>query len=125
MAETHATDGAMGELHRLAGTDLYLGIGIVALPLLASLLVFLVGKRMWRGGAPIVLAALVGSLLLSLRFFVRMVGGGEPVVWDTPWFTIGEFPFTVGLLFDNLSIWLATIVSLLALLIVTFSTHYM
>src|ERR1041385_2895515 len=109
-------------LEPMTGPDQWMAIAIVALPILASLATFLAGKRMWRGGAALPIAAMAASFLLSLRFFVRMVQGGEPVGWSTEWFHAGGVRFTVGLLLDNLSVWLATIVSLLSLLITIFST---
>src|ERR1041385_7757124 len=109
-------------LEPMTGPDQWMAIAIVALPILASLATFLAGKRMWRGGAALPIAAMAASFLLSLRFFVRMVQGGEPVGWSTEWFHAGGVRFTVGLLLDNLSVWLATIVSLLSLLITFFST---
>lgn len=109
-----------------ADAELVAATLVVGLPLLASLLTFLVGKRMWRGGALLPIAALVGSLGASLFLFSRhILGHAEVADFSRPWFTVGEFPFTVGFLLDNLSVWLATLVSLLALLIVVFSTHYL
>src|ERR1041385_6943711 len=116
---------AANELLQLSGADQWMAIAIVGLPILASAVPFFVGKTMWRGGAALTIAALVGSLGLSLKFFLRMLGGGEPLGWSMPWFHIGGYPFTVGLLLDNLSVWLATLVSPLSLLIVPFSTHYL
>src|SRR5207247_75206 len=107
----------------LHGNDLVMAIAIVGLPILASLATFLYGKRMWRGGAAIPIAAVAGSFLLSLRFFARMVAGGEPVGWSTAWFHAGSWNFTFGLLLDNLSVWLGTLVALLSLLIIVFSTR--
>jgi NADH-quinone oxidoreductase subunit L len=108
-----------------AGNDLWLALLIPLLPITASAVTFFVGKRMWRGGAALPIAALVGSLGLSAYFFLRMLNGGEPLGWSTEWFTVGDYHFTVGVLFDNLSVWLMTLVSLLSLLIVVFSTAYL
>jgi proton-translocating NADH-quinone oxidoreductase chain L len=114
----HAFDWADAEL--IAATL------VVGLPLLASLVTFFVGKTMWRGGAAITIAALVGSLLASLYlFWNHIVGGAEVVDFSRSWFTVGSYHFTVGFLLDNLSVWLAALVSLLSLLIVVFSTHYL
>src|SRR5687767_4931120 len=109
-----------------ADAELVAATLIVGLPLLASLVTFFVGKTMWRGGAAITIAALVGSLLASLYlFWNHIVGGAEVVDFSRNWFTIGHYDFTVGFLLDNLSVWLAALVSLLSLLIVVFSTHYL
>ncbi len=99
---------------------------VVGLPLLASLATFLWGKRMWRGGALLPIAAISGSLVASLYLFVNHVlGGAEVADYSRPWFEVGDYPFTVGFLLDNLAVWLATLVSLLSLLITVFSTHYL
>ncbi len=118
------TEHATG-ITQIAGMDLTAAILIVALPLFASLGIFLWGKSQWRGGAMAAVVAVSGSLVASLYFFVRMLGGGEPVGWSVEWFSIGAYTFEFGFLLDNLSVWLATLVSLLSLLIVVFSTHYM
>ncbi|MCA1818903.1 MAG: NADH-quinone oxidoreductase subunit L, partial [Halobacteriales archaeon] len=109
----------------LQGTDLWMAILIPLLPILAAASTFWVGKRMWRGGAALAIAAVTGSFALSLVFFVRMLQGGEPMVWSTSWFKVADFPFTVGFLLDNLAVWLMTLVSLLSLLIIVFSTAYL
>ena len=114
-----------GMVQTLAGSDLWMALAIPALPILAALVTFFVGKRMWRGGAALPIAAIAGSLGLSLVFFLRMLNGGEPVGWSIAWFKVGDLTFTVGVLFDNLSVWLMTLVSLLSLLIVVFSTAYL
>ena len=120
MAEGHAT-----ELAQLSGTDAVLAILVVALPIVASLVVFLQGKKHWRGGAAFVLAAVGATVLIMGRFLLRTLQGGEPVGWSVEWFSIGQYHFEFGFLLDNLSVWLASLVSLLAFLIVLFSTHYM
>ncbi len=95
-------------------------------PILASLVIFFVGKRMWRGGAALAIAGVGASFLASLWLFWRFIIKDYSVVDDqVEWFTIGQYEFTFGLLLDNLSVWLATLVSLLSLLITVFSTHYL
>ncbi len=120
---------ASDSLLQLAGNEQVMAMLIPLLPILAAALIFVFGKRMWRGGAWISIIAVAGSLALSLVFFWRMLQGGEPVGWQTEWFRIGTdsggYPFMVGLLFDNLSVWLMTLVSLLSLLIIIFSTAYL
>ena len=120
MAEGHAT-----ALTQLEGLDAVLAILVVILPIVSSLAVFLYGKKHWRGGAATVLAAVGATVLIMGRFLVRTLQGGEPVGWQVEWFSIGQYHFTFGFLLDNVSVWLASLVSLLAFLIVLFSTHYM
>src|SRR5581483_9797741 len=94
----------------LAGTELVLAILIPLLPIVAAAVTFTVGKKLWRGGAMIPIAAITGSLLCSLYFFLRMLRGGEPLAWQTEWFHIGSsaagqalYPFVVGFQLDNLA----------------------
>jgi len=117
---------AAESLAALAGTDLYLALAIVGLPLLGSAAAFLFGRSgMWRGGALFPIAAITGSLLCSLVFLVRTLGGAPDAGWSTTWFTAGGIDFPFGILLDHLSVWLASLVSLLSLLIVVFSTRYL
>lgn len=130
MAETTSGHNGIAELawgsHASDMTQIAL---IVGLPILASLAVFLWGKRMWRGGAWLPIVAIAGSLLLAMRPFIGMLSGSglgsHPVAFSWEWFTVGTFRFDVGFHVDNLSIWLTALVSLLSLLIVIFSTHYL
>ncbi|MGB1697377.1 MAG: NADH-quinone oxidoreductase subunit L [Thermoplasmatota archaeon] len=123
MAET--THGSEFHFEQLHGADAWTALLIIGLPIIASALVFFFGKKMWRGGAMIPILAVLGSLGLSLKWFLGMLDHADPAGWTVDWFTIGEYTFTVGVLMDNLSIWMATLVSFLALLIVIFSTKYM
>lgn len=123
---TTAVEHHASHLAGLEGTDLIMALLVVGLPILASFLTFLVGKKMWRGGAFLPILAVLGSLVASMTFFVRMLSGNlEPMGWSIEWFTIGDYTFEFGFLIDNLSVWLSTLVSFLALMIVVFSTHYM
>ncbi|MES2154872.1 MAG: NADH-quinone oxidoreductase subunit L [bacterium] len=122
--------GSIQPMQLAAGAQQWEAILIPLLPVIAAALIFLVGKKMWRGGAILSIAAVGGSLVLSLLFFWRMLQGGEPLGWQVEWFRVGAagtggYPFTVGLLLDNLSVWLMTLVSLLSLLIIIFSTAYL
>src|SRR5688572_28761045 len=107
-------------------TELMSAVLIVGLPLLGALVTFLAGKGMWRGGAAIPVAAMVGSLLASLYlFWNHIVDGAEVADYTTEWFHVGGLTFTVGFLLDNLAVWMATLVSLLSLLITIFATSYL
>ncbi len=121
MAELHATD-----LLTASSIELTAAMVVLFAPIVASLAVFLYGKTHWRGGAATVVTAVgfsvVGMLYL---FYQHIIMGAEPTGWSVTWFSIGEYTFEFGFLLDNLSVWLATLVSILAFLIVVFSTHYM
>ncbi len=128
MAETSASEHAAHGTDLLAASTPELSAALLVLlaPIAASLLIFLIGKNRWRGGAAFAVGAVGLSVVGMLYLFVRhIIGGADPVGWSITWFEVGPYAFTFGFLLDNLSIWLATLVSILAFLIVLFSTHYM
>ncbi len=100
---------------------------ILLAPILAAVAIFFLGKKMWRGGAALALAGVGASFLASLWLFYQFIILGNYGVSDeqVKWFSIGDYEFHFGFLLDNLSIWLATVASLVSLLIIIFSTHYL
>src|SRR5688572_14865086 len=110
LLQAHAEEGALLQAFDWGNAQLLAAIAVVGLPLLASLVIFLAGKRMWRGGGLLAVAAVAGSLVASLYlFWTHIVQGHDEVLdFSRNWFTVGEFHFTFGFLLDNLSIWLAT-----------------
>ncbi len=108
---------------------------IVGAPLIAFVVVGLVGRRLPEGGAHVVVGALAASLLIAVYFLAQVlqigaVGGvtthtvdgftwipGDPVTGE------GEIAFR--LLIDNLSAFLLVLVSFLSLLIAIYSIGYM
>ena len=115
---------------------------ILAAPLLAFLVVGLFGKRLPMGGGHVVVGAFVVSFVVSLLLLVTglqggMLGGGfEPkevslIQWVPGVERVvngnvtveGEIAF--GMLLDNLSLVMLTLVSFLSILIATYSLGYM
>ncbi len=124
-ATTHAADAAHGAYHAV-NMPLDWSIALIPLlPLVAALITFLVGKKMWRGGAMIPIVAVAISTALAAWQFFKLLGGAEDYTWHTAWFEIGTMTFTAGILVDHLSGLLAALVGLLSLLIVIFSTAYL
>jgi len=100
---------------------------IVAMPLIGFLLCILFGKWVWEGGAPITIASIAISFVLSLVLLIQVLSlgaiGGE-VHEGIVLFTWME-PITFGILIDNLSALMLVLVSFLSLLIAIYSIGYM
>ncbi|HJQ93486.1 MAG TPA: NADH-quinone oxidoreductase subunit L [Candidatus Thermoplasmatota archaeon] len=126
LAQAHGASSDLIQRFDWTEPELVASALIVGLPLVSSLLIFLTGKTMWRGGGAVAIAAVAGSLLASLYlFYNHIVGHAEVADYSGAWFHVGDYAFTVGFLLDNLAVWLATLVSLLSLLIIVFSTSYL
>jgi len=102
----------------------------VAAPLVAFLLCILFGKWSWEGGALFTIGAIGLSFVLSLYllFEVLSLGAFGSGVSETvelyPW--LGDnVPIKLGILVDNLSALMLTLVSFLSLLIAIYSVGYM
>ncbi|MEM4780220.1 MAG: proton-conducting transporter membrane subunit, partial [Halalkalicoccus sp.] len=101
---------------------------IALLPLASFVIALAFGKHLPKGGALVGMVATGGSLLLSVWAMMR-VAGGE--VYNETLYTwvagVGEetISLTFGILLDPLSTMMLVIVSLIALLVHTFSLGYM
>lgn len=100
---------------------------IIISPLVGFLLALLLGKRIWEGGAPFSIGSIAFSFVVSLYLLIEVVGMGavgghveEEVIGYTWIKGIG-----LGLLIDNLSALMLTLVSFLCLLISIYSIGYM
>ncbi|MBW3581559.1 MAG: NADH-quinone oxidoreductase subunit L [Euryarchaeota archaeon] len=98
---------------------------IPLLPILAALIITFVGHKLPQGGASLLIAAIVGSLAMSVGAFGQVVQGGEPFQRSWEWLSTGSHTIDMGFLVDNLSSFMALLVSLLVLLIVIYSWGYM
>ncbi|MFB6200816.1 MAG: NADH-quinone oxidoreductase subunit L, partial [Halorhabdus sp.] len=99
---------------------------IALLPLAAFVLVLFGGNYLPKRGALAGIAALAGSLVLSLWALVT-VAGGETYNADLYTFVTGQDTLSLhlGILIDPLSALMLVIVSLIALLVFVFSLGYM
>jgi NADH-quinone oxidoreductase subunit L len=113
---------------------LWIGIGLFVVPLLAALTLIFWGRKIPRGGDWIAQTAIVSCALACLyQFFQVIVGHGDAEwtywsaetghVWD--WISTGPFTLTVGIYWDNLSVIMATMVTIVASCIFFFSAGYM
>ncbi|MFB3882640.1 MAG: NADH-quinone oxidoreductase subunit L [Armatimonadota bacterium] len=99
---------------------------IPGLPLLAFLLIAAFGLRPQdERAAPVpIIAALCGSLYLSLRALAHVAAAG-PQEFSFPWLYVGPIQLDVGVLVDNLSALMMAVVSLVSLLVQIYSIGYM
>ena len=99
---------------------------IPGLPLLAFLLVAAFGLRPQdERAAPVpIIAALCGSLYLSLRALAHVAAAG-PQEFSFPWLYVGTVQLDIGVLVDNLSALMMAVVSLVSLLVQIYSIGYM
>ncbi|TLZ54114.1 MAG: NADH-quinone oxidoreductase subunit L [Methanobacteriota archaeon] len=108
---------------------------IVGSPLVAFVVVGLVGRRLPEGGAHVVVGSFAASLLLAVYFLYQVLREGAlggVVAVTVPGFTwipgdpvTGDGAIGMNLLIDNLSAVLLVLVSFLSLLIAIFSIGYM
>jgi NADH-quinone oxidoreductase subunit L len=103
---------------------------IVALPFVSFLLALVAGKYLPKRGAIAGIAAMTGSLIISLVALLSVAGiVGEPGISQETLYqwTVGQGTFDLhfGILIDQLSALMLTIVSLVSLLVHVFSLGYM
>src|SRR5688572_946270 len=90
-------------------------------PFVAFLLVLWLRNRLPARGAELVAPAVGLSLVWSAGMFWELLTLGAHAEISVGWMSIGEHEFKVGLLVDNLSGFLALLVSFLSFLIVVYS----
>ena len=103
---------------------------IVALPFLSFLIALVAGRRLPKGGALVGIAAMTGTLGLSIGALLSVMGViGTPgishqILYD---WAIGQGTFDLhfGILVDQLSALMLVIVSLISLMVHVFSLGYM
>ena len=103
---------------------------IAALPFVSFLLALVAGKYLPKRGAIAGIAAMAGSLLISILALLSVAGViGDPVVVQETLYqwTAGDGTFDLhfGILIDQLSALMLVIVSLVSLLVHVFSLGYM
>lgn len=96
------------------------------LPLMAFFIIGLVTRKNGRLSAAVSIAAITGSLLLSLGIFLERTSASPPFELSIPWIMVGEGIGTIemGILIDNLSASLLAMVCFIGLLIQIYSYSY-
>src|SRR5690242_13786923 len=100
---------------------------IVLFPLVSAVVIFFFGRWLPWKGAPLGIAAIIGSLVFSVDLFMRMMDGSLKVPYEQsyPWFTVGIYPFDCGVLLDGPSILMLLVVTTVSLLVQIYSLGYM
>ena len=98
-------------------------LGILFIPLLASLVIVLLGSKRSKAGPLIAIFASIGLLLLTLSLISN--GIGEAVRFSWEWFRFGDHSFELGFLFDNVSATMLAMIAVVGLCITLFSLGYM
>lgn len=112
----------------MAGTpQTTLAVGVLLLPLLAFVLLYLAGKKLPRQGDWLGIGATALAFALSIYLFTQ--------TWNTEvyhsravWFSLPSSfiaDFTAGILLDNLTVLMLVIVTFISLLVQLFSVGYM
>ena len=99
---------------------------IAAIPAVACLLIFSVGKRLPGKGAEIGIVAVAISFVLSLVIAIPFIGGDqEPVGHSITWFSLGSFSVGLGEYVDGLTSMMLVVVTFVSLCVQVYSTAYM
>jgi len=113
---------------------LWVGLALFVLPFLAALTLIFFGRRLPRGGDWIAQSAMVlCSVAAVYQFWAVIVEHGDPgwswssveqgMAWQ--WIGLNGFDLTVGIFWDNLSVIMAAMVTVVATCIFFFSAGYM
>ena len=101
---------------------------ILFLPLVAFVIQIFIGKRLPRQGDWVSISAIVTTLILSLYMFVLMLQGYDSNFtqeWSFKWINMGSFVVELGVLVDNVTIIMLTVVTLVSACTHIFSTKYL
>ncbi|GJM21844.1 MAG: NADH-quinone oxidoreductase subunit L [Planctomycetota bacterium] len=113
---------------------LWLGILFFGIPLLSAITLIFWGKRIPKGGDWIAQTAIVSCAGMAIwMFFDVIVGQHDPgFVWSSAaqglewaWVKIGNVDLSVGIFYDNLTVIMLTMVTIVASCIFFFSAGYM
>jgi NADH-quinone oxidoreductase subunit L len=94
---------------------------VILLPLFSFLLI-LAGKK--GKGANLALINISISFILSVYLFY-FIWNKQPIHYQIPWFLIGDIEFKAGVLLNNLSVLMITLVSGISVLVHIYSRSYM
>jgi NADH-quinone oxidoreductase subunit L len=103
---------------------------IPALPLASFFIILLLGKRLPGKGAPVGIAAIAVSLLITITIVAKVIdtngNGGQPLA--EPRYNLVDFgagTFTLGMKIDGLAAMMLLVVCTVSLLVQIYSTSYM
>jgi NADH-quinone oxidoreductase subunit L len=99
---------------------------VAAIPAVACVLIFSVGKRLPGKGAEIGIVAVAISFVMSVIIAIPFIGGDQaPVDGHITWFTLGSFQLQLGQYVDGLTSMMFVVVTLVSLCVQIYSTAYM
>jgi len=106
-----------------------IALGLGALPLVAFMLLSLLGKRMPRQGDWLGILTIGLSFILALYLFMQ-IWGKKVIHVSFLWFKLGSpenmlASFTAGIYLDNLAVLMLVVVTFISLLVQIFSVVYM
>jgi NADH-quinone oxidoreductase subunit L len=98
---------------------------IPLLPFLAFWLIIFFGRRLPGRGAYVAIGAMLLAAAASLRFFILLAGGGEPVHSRVDWLVLGDRALAVGIQVDALTSVMLLVVTVVGSMIFIYSVGYM
>jgi NADH-quinone oxidoreductase subunit L len=98
---------------------------IPILPYLAFFLIIFFGKRLPGRGHEIGIAAIAGSLAISIPVFLQTVAQEETFERSWEWFTFGGHTVEIGYALDGLAAVMLLVVCVVSLMVQVYSTEYM
>lgn len=105
----------------LSGFVALISLLVILLPLFSFLLI-LAGRK--GRGANLALITISISFILSVYLFF-LIWNKQPIHYQIPWFLIGDIEFKAGVLLNNLSVLMMTLVSGISVLVHIYSRTYM
>jgi len=98
---------------------------IPLLPFLAFWLIIFFGRRLPGRGAYVAIGAMLLAAVFSLRLFVALASGADPVHSRIDWLVLGERAMAVGIQVDALTTVMLLVVTVVGSMIFIYSVGYM
>jgi NADH-quinone oxidoreductase subunit L len=98
---------------------------IPLLPLGAFFVIFFFGKKLPGKGAPVGIAAIAASFVISLGVLLDIARDGETVERSMEWFSVGSFHLELGMAVDGLAAVMFVVVTTVSLAVQVYSLGYM
>ena len=126
--------GAMADVAAWDSILLWIGIGLFCVPFLSALILIFYGRKIPRGGDWIAQTAIVSCAAAAVWLFWQVIVQHGQAGWswwshdsglEWDWIVTGPFTVTVGIFYDNLSVIMAAMVTVVASCIFFFSAGYM
>jgi NADH-quinone oxidoreductase subunit L len=106
----------------------YIPLTVLLLPLAASAVQIFAGRRLPRGGDWVSTGAILAGFALSLPLLAGLLAKGDPHFRheaSVQWIAFGDVTVTMGILVDNLTAFMLTLVTGIAACVHFFSVYYM